>query len=397
MYGLLVGLIVSQLLSIRLASSIFKWSYRQGPAPQDSGLIGYTADRMIRREKALRGRLLNQTKILQRYNQGIEALKDGVVVLNNVGHIETFNSAATRMLLLRKNDSGQHITHLLRAPQFVRYFRKADFSEPLQFDLRTFSLQVQITEFGIDQKIMLIRDVTERKRVETMRQDFIADVSHELRTPLTVINGYLEMFADMDLPPPLTKALSQMGTQSNRMTNLVNDLIQLSKLESASRERSGVIFDLTELCQQVAGEMKGYSDTASVLVEAEDKFKISGFQEEMHSVMTNLITNAIKYGDGELVQVSLSAADLGIEVTVQDNGPGIQPQHLARLTERFYRIDDSRESAIGGSGLGLAIVKHALEHHNAELKIESVIGQGSTFSFVVPAFRMESCSEDNKS
>ena len=387
LYGLLIGLAISHVISIRQASSIFKWSYRHGPAPQDSGLIGYSADRIIRREKTLKDRLLNQAKMLQRYNQGIEALKDGVVVLDSAGHITTFNSAATRMLYLRKDDSGQHITHLIRVPQFVRYFRSNDFGEPLQFDLRNVSLQVQITEFGIDQKIMLVRDVTERKRVETMRQDFIADVSHELRTPLTVINGYLEMLSDMDTPPPLTKALNQMGSQASRMTNLVNDLIQLSKLESASRERDGVAFDLTALCHQVAGEMKGYSGDAVVSIDTGRSLIIDGFKEEMHSALTNLVTNAIKYGDGKQVDIAIASSDRGIEVAVTDQGPGIPPEHLSRVTERFYRVDESRESTIGGSGLGLSIVKHALEHHDAELKIESTQGQGSTFSFVIPAFR----------
>ncbi len=387
LYGLLIGLAISHVISIRQASSIFKWSYRQGPAPQDSGLIGYSADRIIRREKTLKDRLLNQAKMLQRYNQGIEALKDGVVVLDSAGHITTFNSAATRMLYLRKDDSGQHITHLIRVPQFVRYFRSNDFGEPLQFDLRNVSLQVQITEFGIDQKIMLVRDVTERKRVETMRQDFIADVSHELRTPLTVINGYLEMLSDMDTPPPLTKALNQMGSQASRMTNLVNDLIQLSKLESASRERDGVAFDLTALCHQVAGEMKGYSGDAVVSIDTDRSLIIDGFKEEMHSALTNLVTNAIKYGDGKQVDIAIASSDRGIEVAVTDQGAGIPPEHLSRVTERFYRVDESRESTIGGSGLGLSIVKHALEHHDAELKIESTQGQGSTFSFVIPAFR----------
>jgi len=388
LYGLLTGLIISQIFSIRHASSLYKWSYRQGPAPQDSGLIGYAADRIIRREKTLKSRLLNQAKVLQRYNQGIEALKDGVVTLDSAGHISAFNSAAVRMLYLRKDDNGQHITHLLRSPHFVRYFRGGDFSEPLQFDLRTTSLQVQITEFGVDQKIMLIRDITERKRVETMRQDFIADVSHELRTPLTVINGYLEMLSDMDVPEPLMKALNQMSSQSGRMTNLVNDLIQLSKLESASREREGTHFDLTALCEQVAGEMKGYREQVAVNISAPGALTIEGFQEEMHSAMTNLITNAIKYGDGIKVDVSLNQSDRGVEVSVRDYGPGIAPEHLARITERFYRVDESRESAIGGSGLGLSIVKHALEHHDAELKIESIQGQGSNFSFIIPAFRV---------
>ncbi|MEK9713369.1 MAG: phosphate regulon sensor histidine kinase PhoR [Thalassolituus sp.] len=389
LYGLIAGLVVSQIFSIRNADVLYKWSYRMGPPPQDSGLTGYAADRMIRREKSLKNRLLNQAKMLQRYNQGIEALKDGVVILDSAGHISTFNGAATRMLRLRKDDSGQHITHLIRSPHFVRYFNAADYSEPLQFEQRSIALQVQITEFGVDQKIMLIRDITERKRVETMRQNFIADVSHELRTPLTVINGYLEMFSDMDIPAPMVKAMQQMSSQSVRMTNLVNDLIELSKLESASSERNGSTFDLHELCSQIASEMKGYRETADVVIEATGPVNIEGFRDEMHSALTNLVTNAIKYGDGTRVDVRIRVSDRGAQVYVKDKGPGIAPEHLSRITERFYRVDESRDSQTGGSGLGLAIVKHALEHHDSELEIESVLGKGSTFSFLIPQFRLK--------
>jgi len=388
LYGVLAGLTAAQIVSIRSANTLYRWSYRKGQPPQDSGLIGYAADRLIRREKSLKGRLLNQAKVLQRYNQGIEALNDGVVILDSAGHITTFNGAALRMLRLRNDDKGQHITHLIRAPQFVRYFNKGDFLEPLQFDLRILSLQVQITEFGVDQKIMIVRDVTERKRVETMRQNFIADVSHELRTPLTVINGYLEMFRDMDVPTPLAKALAQMDQQSGRMTNLVNDLIQLSKLESASTEREGEQFDLMALCQQVASEMSGYREGADIHVSGPAQCHIEGFQSELHSALTNLVTNAIKYSDNQRVTLSLERRPEGLEVAVTDIGPGIAPHHLSRLTERFYRVDESRESEVGGSGLGLAIVKHALEHHDTELDIRSEQGRGSCFSFILPEFRL---------
>lgn len=387
LYGLIAGLVVSHLFSLRNANALYKWSYRAGSPPQDSGLIGYGADRIIRREKALKDRLLNQAKLLQRYNQGIESLQDGVMILNEDGHINTFNGAATRVLRLRKDDVGQHVKNLIRAPQFVRFFDRGDFSEPLQFELRNYSLQVQVTEFGLDQKIMLIRNVTERKRVEVMRQNFIADVSHELRTPLTVINGYLEMFHDMDVPAPMVRAMKQMSSQSARMTSLVNDLIELSKLESASSERSREVFDLSSLCQQVIGEMKGFSDNTQVHFSADNnqKFIIEGFEDEMHSVLTNLMTNGIKYGSNEEIFVALNTTERGIKVTIKDKGQGIAPQHLTRLTERFYRVDESRESTVGGSGLGLAIVKHALEHHDSELEIESIQGQGSTFAFTVTA------------
>lgn len=391
LYGLIAGLTVSQIFSLRIANALYKWSYRVGPPPQDNGLIGYGTDRIIRREKTQKNRLLNQAKLLQRYNQGIESLQDGVIILNEDGHINTFNGAAARVLRLRKDDVGQHVKNLIRVPQFVRFFDKGDFSEPLPFELRNYSLQLQVTEFGLDQKIMLIRNVTERKRVEVMRQNFIADVSHELRTPLTVINGYLEMFNDMDVPPKMARAMKQMTSQSERMTCLVNDLIELSKLESASSERSRAAFDLGHLCQQVMGEMKGFSENAKMHFKSVENVNLTveGFEDEMHSVLTNLMTNGIKYGSNEEIFITINTSDRGIKVTIKDKGQGIPPQHLTRLTERFYRVDESRESAIGGSGLGLAIVKHALEHHDSELEIESIQGKGSTFSFTVSASQAE--------
>ncbi len=388
LFGLLGGLIVSQIISVRIATTLYRWAHRQGEAPQDNGLVGYSADRLVLREKNLKNRLLKQATQLQRYSQGIESLQDGVIILDQNGHITTFNGAAVRMLRLRKDDAGQHIKNLIRAPQFVRYFDKADYSEPLQFDIRMLSLQLQITEFGLEQKVMLIRDVTEKKRVETMRQNFIADVSHELRTPLTVINGYLEMFTGMDTPAPMARALEQMESQSRRMTGIVNDLIELSKLESASSERSGEWFSINTLCHEIVDQLQSYREDSHLRINGKVKAEIEGFPQEMRSVLTNLITNALKYGDDGDVMISLEHSLKGLKISVRDHGPGIPPEHINRLTERFYRVDESRESEIGGSGLGLSIVKHALEHHDATLQIDSAEGEGSTFSFVIPSFRV---------
>ncbi|WP_419812028.1 phosphate regulon sensor histidine kinase PhoR [Bacterioplanoides sp.] len=392
LYGLLAGLIVSLIMSIRTMNALFRWSYRQGPAPQDSGLIGYSVDKLIRREKNLKTKLAQQAKQLRRYNQGIESLHDGVVIIDQEGYITNFNAAAIYLLSLRKEDEGQHIKNLIRTPSFIKYFDRGDYSDSLQFDIQNIkqtSLQVQITQFGLDQKILLIRDVTERKRVETMRQNFIADVSHELRTPLTVINGYLEMLSDMELPNALDKAVGQMNSQGQRMKSLVNDLIQLSKLESANSERSGERFNLRSLGHSVVDQLQEYGD-ADIHFHCSEDIEIDGFSDEMSSVLSNLITNAIKYGNNSDVEFRIDALDSGVQISVKDQGMGIPPEHIARLTERFYRVDDSRESTVGGSGLGLAIVKHALEHHDTLLEVESEIGKGSTFSFVIPTERVTS-------
>ena len=390
LYGFLVGLIIALIISLRTMSALYKWSYRQGPAPQDSGFIGYSVDKLIRREKNLKGKLAQQAKQLRRYNQGIESLHDGVVVIDKEGYISNFNAAASRLLSLRKEDTGQHIKNLIRTPRFIKYFDKGDYSDSLQFDINNIkqvSVQIQITQFGIDQKVMLVRDVTERKRVETMRQNFIADVSHELRTPLTVITGYLEMLSDMELPNALDKAVGQMNSQGQRMKSLVNDLIELSKLESANNERAGERLNLQQLGHSVVDQLQEYGD-ADIHFHCTREFEIDGFSDEMSSVLSNLITNAVKYGDGSDVDFRIEDTEGAIRISVQDKGAGIPPEHIARLTERFYRVDDSRESTVGGSGLGLAIVKHALEHHDTLLEVESVMGKGSTFSFVIPPERV---------
>ncbi|PIQ40143.1 MAG: phosphate regulon sensor histidine kinase PhoR, partial [Thalassolituus sp. CG17_big_fil_post_rev_8_21_14_2_50_53_8] len=395
-WGLILGLLTAQVMAFRAMASLYRWSYRQGPPPQDSGLIGYSVDKLIRREKNLKNKLAQQAVQLQRYNQGIESLHDGVVIIGQEGYITNFNGSASRLLGLRKEDSGQHITNLIRNPRFTRYFNEGDYSSSLQFDVshrKQFSLQIQITQFGLDQKVMLVKDITERKRVETMRQNFIADVSHELRTPLTVINGYLEMLGDMELPPSLQKAISQMNGQGQRMKSLVNDLIELSKLESANTEQLGDWFNLQQLGYSVVDQLQAYSENR-IVFKCTQQIEIQGFSDEMSSILTNLLTNAIKYGGEGKIEFAIRSGFDGVKVSISDSGPGIPAQHISRLTERFYRVDDSRESTVGGSGLGLAIVKHALEHHDTVLDIESTLGKGSTFSFIISSDRSRVVEKD---
>lgn len=405
LWGAFIGLIVSHVLMLKRLNELYRWSNNQGPAPQDGGLVGYSADILVRRERSLNKKIDKQGKQLKRIAEGIESLKDGVLIVNQAGCMTSFNRASCHLLGLRADtDMGQHITNLIRAPRFVSYFKQADYNDVIELESphrSNITVQIQVAQFGIDQKIIVVRDVTERQRVEKMRQTFIADVSHELRTPLTVINGYLEMLEDADLNPGISRAINQMSTQNDRMKSLVNDLLHLSKLESDNVGIGNDWFELQSLCAISVDQLRAYRPTsltgekfpeAILSCDCVSGIEILGFSEEFSSVLINLITNAIKYGHKEglaaEVKVTIDTLDEGLEIAVTDKGEGIASNHLSRLTERFYRIDESRESTVGGSGLGLAIVRHALDHHDAQLKIESVLGEGSRFSFVIPNERI---------
>ncbi len=404
-WGALVGLLVSQVLMLRRLNGLFIWSNNRGPAPQDSGLVGYSADILIRRERDLNKKITKQDKQLKRIAEGIESLQDGVLIVDQIGYMTAFNRASCHLLGLRVDtDKGQHITNLIRAPRFVKYFDKGDYSDVIELESphRTnLIVQIQVTQFGIDQKVLIVRDVTERQRVEQMRQNFIGDVSHELRTPLTVINGYLEMLADADMNPGIARAVRQMSEQADRMKSLVNDLLHLSKLESNNAGIGYDWFEFQPLCAVSVDQLRAYTPTsltgekfpqAKIHCDCLSDIEILGFDDELSSVLTNLITNAVKYGckEGQAAEVNIAIQlnNQGLEIAISDKGDGIAPNHLAHLTERFYRVDESRESTVGGSGLGLAIVRHALEHHDAQLKIESTLGRGSRFSFVIPSERI---------
>lgn len=389
LYGLLAGLIAIVGINYYYSRQLFLWANnRREQAPLTAAFVGASADIFVRRERKLRSIISKQSRRLKELNQGIESLNDGIVVLDQSDQIVNMNGSARLLLNLRKGDRGQHISNLVRAPEFNEYLQRAKFNKPLMLDIAATSLMIHITEFGEDQRVVLIRDVTERHRVEKMRQNFIADVSHELRTPLTVISGYLEMLVEQEHTAGMQKALANMFNQSQRMNVLVNDLIELSKLESVNRSRRGETFSLGALCERTADQLASYREGCRVDVNVMYDAKILGFESELASVLTNLTSNAIKYGDGTTVKIIVANHSAGIKISVIDRGTGIAPEHIDHLTERFYRADSSRESEIGGSGLGLAIVKHALENHDATLSIESEIGEGSIFSFIIPEARV---------
>jgi two-component system, OmpR family, phosphate regulon sensor histidine kinase PhoR len=324
------------------------------------------------------------------------ALPEGVVSLDKTDHIEWCNPLAEKHLGLdRARDIGQQITYLVRQPEFVEYLAEKKFSEPLLLRgprKEDLVLSCKLVAYSGHKKLLVTRDVTHFEQIETMRRDFVANVSHELRTPLTVVNGFVETLQDMpNLENDMARrALPMMGEQTLRMTHLVGDLLTLSKLE----DRLNM---LKEDEVDVPAMLQGCHDVGLVLSNGQHQLKLEllsdcklfGSMEELRSAFGNLISNAIRYTptDGEIVIRWELRVDGQPVFSVRDSGIGIAPQHIARLTERFYRVDSSRSRATGGTGLGLAIVKHIANRHQATLEISSEEGKGSKFSIVFPVKR----------
>jgi two-component system phosphate regulon sensor histidine kinase PhoR len=257
-------------------------------------------------------------------------------------------------------------------------------------------LSVNIHPYGGGRSLLLSRDITTVEQAEAMRRDFVANVSHEIRTPLTVLAGFVETLQSLPLnEDERMRYLELMSQQAQRMQTLVNDLLMLSRLEGSPLPGTDDWVSLRALmthCEQDARELSRlvWGKGQTLVFDVDCDCQIAGSTTELHSAMSNLINNAIRYTPADKsVQVSLKLmTDGGVLFAVRDTGPGIAPEHIPRLTERFYRVDRSRSRDTGGTGLGLAIVKHVSQRHGAELRIESVPGKGSTFSIQFPPSRV---------
>jgi two-component system, OmpR family, phosphate regulon sensor histidine kinase PhoR len=350
--------------------------------------------RLFRRKQFHKQRLL---RLLRELRRSTAAMPDGVVVLNPQAEILWYNRTSARLLGFRgKSDFGLRIENLVRQPEFVRYLRDGDYSGPVivrsavggdQF------LSLQIVPYGNGQLLTLVRDVTREYRLEAMRKDFVANASHELRSPLTVISGYLETLTqDSEVDPTLAGPLQEMRRQAQRMTGIVQDLLELSRLESSDSDAPHEPIDVAALMSQLRQDVLARSPHPStVQVRADSNARLLGEEIQIHSAFSNLVDNAAKYTPPEgSVQIRWWADDKGGHFSVTDTGIGIAPSHIPRLTERFYRVDPGRSRGTGGSGLGLAIVKHVLQRHGAELSIESEEGRGSKFTCHFPRARVQS-------
>ncbi|CAH1386764.1 phosphate regulon sensor histidine kinase PhoR [Candidatus Nitrotoga sp. M5] len=332
---------------------------------------------------------------LQHMEQATSALPEGVAILDEAYHIEWCNPLAVQHFGLDyKHDIGQQITYLVRQPEFAKYLAVRDFNEPLVlYGARQdgLTLSIKLIPYGDNKRLLISRDITHLERIETMRRDFVANVSHELRTPLTVVNGFVETLHDMpNLENNMARrALNLMGEQMCRMEQLVDGLLTLSKLEDTLNALQEETVDVARLLRTLLQEGQSLSAGNHTLqLELASSCALLGNADELRSAFGNLISNAIRYTPhgGEILVSWHEKGDQPV-FSVQDSGIGVSPQHIPRLTERFYRVDRSRSRETGGTGLGLAIVKHIASRHQARLEIASEEGKGSTFSVIFSSSR----------
>ncbi len=345
------------------------------------------------RERAAR-RKGEYRRLLKEIRRSTDALPDGAVILDENNDIVVCNRAAKELAgLKRKKDRGTRIDNLLRDPKLSRMLAADDYLRSIEIRSPVVDgkwLNCRVAPYGAGQKLLILRDITERKRLTKMRRDFVANASHELRSPLTVISGYLDSLADdRDVPPHWEQPMKQMRAQARRMNRIVEELLELSRLESSGAAGTDAVVDVAELLAAAKAEAFREGRTAPIEVILESTSQLRGNAAEIESAIINLMTNAVRHTpvDGRITVRWRPDAD-GAELIIEDTGEGIDPKYLPRLTERFFRVDKGRARTDGGVGLGLAIVKHVLSRHDAELTIESTLGEGSSFRCRFPSSRV---------
>lgn len=375
----------------------------ESDAPEMPGLWGEVTHRV---QRVLRQRdllLAQEQRRLDHLLQGIQASPNGVILLNETDHITWISTvAADHFGLDPQRDLLQRVTNLVRQPAFVQYIQAGDFNEAVQCPMPLGSpgfLSVQISRYGNGLKLILSQDVTERVRTDRMRRDFVANVSHEVRTPLTVLNGFIETMRTLPLSADeRTHVLELMGQQALRMETLVSDLLTLAQLEGSPRPSLDRWIKVTDLMARLQSDGQALSRERHPMHFAVDSdgalTELSGVESEWLSAMGNLVSNAVRYtpAGGDIDVRWTTRGDGGADFSVRDKGIGIAPEHLSRLSERFYRVDGSRSRDTGGTGLGLAIAKHVAQRHGGELRISSEHGKGSVFTLIIPAARVRQVS-----
>ncbi|CAN7419478.1 MULTISPECIES: phosphate regulon sensor histidine kinase PhoR [Duganella] len=391
--GLVVALIAMMVLVFVQLSYLYQLSNwmddpQSAKLPDGWGAWTNIFSRLYRMRRDDEKNQAELTEWLARFRQAMHLLPDGVVIMDDVLFLEWCNPAAEKHLgLTHERDKGMRVTNLVRSPDFMDYIILGRYEQPLTISFRERKLIVHIIPFENRRQILVTHDATESERIEEMRRDFIANASHELRTPLTVIVGFLEIAASEGLDVATRSAhLKLMTEQGHRMQHLIEDMLTLSRLESVDYPMRPEQVDMAKLMEQVLRDARALSAGKHEITMSVNGPDIMGSYEELHSAFGNLASNAVRYtpAGGKIQLVWKEVENGGVKFMVEDTGIGISPEHISRLTERFYRVDKSRSRETQGTGLGLAIVKHVLLRHGSTLQIKSEAGKGSTFIVCLP-------------
>ncbi|BAT58087.1 alkaline phosphatase synthesis sensor protein PhoR [Variibacter gotjawalensis] len=355
------------------------------------------------RERLARGETIQPVAAGATADASIEAVVDAMplaaVMIDREGYITTFNRLAAEVApSLRR---GEPLTFSLRMPAIVDALKRAaatgesqraEISERVPID-RWYDVAVMPTALigaaGRTLTLVTFQDLTPLRRVEEMRADFVANASHELRTPLAALSGFIETLQGpaRNDTNARDRFLGIMKAQADRMARVIQDLLSLSRIELDAHIRPDGEVELVGAAHQVVDGLQVLARErgVEVAIDAPEVLEVPGDRDEILRVFENLIENALKYGGGgKRVELTLSRVGSEAKVSVRDFGPGIAPEHLPRLTERFYRVDVSHSRAEGGTGLGLSLVKHILNRHRGRLTIDSIVGNGSSFTVYLP-------------
>ena len=397
--GAIKGTIASLLAVIMLVVielvQFSRWTRNPlSPPRMLTGLLYVPVNRLFMKVKNARGRSKNLINASKTLRTQLKELPEAWIVIKSNGSIADSNDAARDILDLPMKASGINLIEHWQDPRVETIIRSPVTDEIIEVsspkDVNT-QLEVRTHLFDDDHRLILVRDVTPLNRLLTTRQDFLANISHELRSPLTVIVGYLEALQDSATIQDTEEIVARLFSPVQRMRNLVEDLLTLTRLESSPRpsiyEMDNV--NVAKIIETISREIKELDSFDHVIEMSIDDGAIAvGIQEEIYSAINNLIINAVRYTPGgEKITIRWLTVEDGYVFEVSDSGPGIAPEHLQHLTERFYRVDSPRNTKNGGTGLGLAIVKHILLRHESTLTITSTIGEGSTFGFKLPQAR----------
>lgn len=366
----------------------------------DHGGAWAEADRLLqRRQTSARRRRRRLVEMLRAYRAAATVLPDAIIVVDRHSQrIVWFNEAGTTLLGLRyPRDVGAPVVDSLQPLGLANWLERGRDAEAIEVASPLHgatTLSLRLLPYSNDLWLLVARDVSRLLALEQMRRDFVANVSHELRTPLTVLHGYLDMLDPAD-QPEWAPMLAEMQRQSQRMTQLVEDLLMLSRLEAREELPSEEIVPMAGMLAALRREAQALSNGRhEIRVEDAAGVDLCGSPPELHSAFSNLVANAVRYTpEGGRILVALrperdAGGGMGMVLSVTDSGYGIPATHLPRITERFYRVSNSRSRESGGTGLGLSIVKHVLNLHQARLGIASEVGVGSTFSCHFAAARV---------
>jgi two-component system phosphate regulon sensor histidine kinase PhoR len=363
-------------------------------------------------------RLVRPVAVAERAGERLEAvvagLPDPVIALDRNGRVLTLNERARSLAPALRQ--GEPVSLALRMPELIEAINRAyasgdeqrvEYSERVPLD-RWFEMIVKPVRREPklnkpDLVLMTFHDLTPLRRVEEMRADFVANASHELRTPLAALSGFIDTLqgSARDDAKARERFLAIMQEQASRMARLIDDLLSLSRIELNAHRRPDTPVDLGPIVRQVADGLETLARDRGVIVHADaaKALRVPGDRDELVRVFENLVENALKYGAaGKRVDIALTQGEspdgeAEARVSVRDYGPGIAPEHLPRLTERFYRVDVRESRAQGGTGLGLALVKHVLNRHHGRLLIESMPGAGATFTVYLPMVKTETAEK----